>query len=68
MPHRTALASYRTENPTQDPANHSKGTIWSSSQVHPGANKDQDSLQTTKIQIFRKTLIHTKHQKSNICL
>ena len=37
-------------------------------QVHPGANTNQDSLQTAKIWIFRKTLIHTKHQKRNICL
>ena len=63
MPQGTVLAPYRTENPTQDPANHSWGTIWSSPQVHPGANKDQDSLQKTKIWIFRKTPIHTKHRK-----
>ena len=53
---------------TQDLANNSQGTIWLSSQVHTGANKDQDTLQTFKIWMFRKTLVHTKHTEGNIHL
>ena len=68
MPPGAALAPHGTENTTQNTAIDPPGTIWSSPQVHTGNDKDQDNLQTVKIWSFRKTLVHTKHTETNICL